>query len=283
MKKYLRFAIILAALMCFSSQDSMSEKEYSSPLAGQSGNSAPGFPDEFNYLWPPSARDRSPNLLWRKIQWEWKGGLVTENVWTEEKPENELVILVDEGGRGGQINSESSSYHYGMYKASIKASRKTESDSSDPKGVCNGFFVYWQGDSEDHFEEIDVEILSREPDYVYFTIWRGRKLFYAWREEHWVWSKKVKVRGRTDKAYHVYGFNWLPERVEFFVDNFEEPAAVYHESDEEGQHIPSHPATLIINNWTGEKYWSGDPPGRDRKMHVEWVNHIPLLEEMNSD
>lgn len=276
MKKYVGIAFILAALICLASQDSVSENEYSSSLARQPASSAPGFPDEFDYLWSPSARECSPNFLWRKIQWEWKGGLVTENVWTKEKPESRLVILVDEDGRGGQINSESSSYHYGMYKASIKASPKTEPDPSDPKGVCNGFFVYWQGDSEDYFEEIDIEILSREPDYVYFTIWRGRKLFAPWLKEHWIWSKKVKARGRTDKAYHVYGFNWLPDKVEFFVDDFQEPAVVYYESDEEGQHIPSHPATLIINNWTGAKYWSGNSPGRNTKMLVEWADHIPL-------
>ncbi|UCC39259.1 MAG: glycoside hydrolase family 16 protein [Candidatus Aminicenantes bacterium] len=270
-------------------------------------NSAPGFPDEFDYVWHQTSTEYSPNLLWEKVQKKWMGGLSTENVWSENTEDrsihfrgnklghqndkfapwpnrmqpkiDRLVIQLNEDGRGGQIKSTSPSFHYGFYKASIKASQMTECDTSNLKGVTNGFFVYQPGATDDYFEEIDVEILSREPEYVYFTIWRGRKLFNPWRKTHWKWSKKVKVGRRTDRAFHSYGFKWLPDRIEFYVDNFREPKVVYHESDDKSaQHIPNQNAYLIFNNWTGSKYWSGENPQKIEKMFIDWVDYSPLEE-----
>jgi len=279
-------------------------------------NSAPGFPDEFDYSWPASTDEISPNGLWMKRQKDWMGGLSPKNVWTsriinakrpytQRKPyqgfikakdlvewnnetketdvlfskifDRKLVLLVDEEGLGAQINSLEPSFHYGLYKSSIKASPKTQSDPEDPKGVCSGFFVYWPGQSDDYFEEIDVEILSREPEYVYFTIWRGRKLFSPKRKTHWKWSKKVMLQDRSDQYFHTFGFKWLPDRVEFYVNDFKSPMCVYRESDDKSaQHIPLNPAYLILNNWTGSDSWSGSNPQEIEMTYVDWIDYIPL-------
>lgn len=278
-------------------------------------NSAPGFPDEFDYEWHPYDVQISPNLLWKKRQKDWQDGLSQNNVWTSEAEketvhvktreafpnflekneitdkqndsekdyaysqalDRNLILLVDEEGRGAQINSLEPSFHYGLYQSSIKSGPKTPCEPQDPKGVCTGFFVYRTGPHEDYFEEIDIEILSREPEYVYFTIWRGRKLFSPHRKTHWKWSIKVKLKGRADEYYHTYGFKWLPDRIEFYVDDFNEPAAIYNESDDRTAHnIPEYPAYLMLNTWSGSTAWSGNHPNKKEMTYVNWIDYIPL-------
>lgn len=237
-----------------------------------------GFIDNFDYDWPSKSKKISPNGLWNKIQalnWGWNDGLTSKNAFTINEPFSQLCLQVKKNGRGAEIDS-TSKYHYGLYKAKIKASKSTKK-ILNPSGVCNGFFVYWQ-ENDAVFEEIDVELLSKDPRYVYFTIHRGKSLFNPPKEENWSTSSgPIRVKGkRPDKDFHEYGFKWLKDRVEFFIDDFSKPVWVYKESDDpSSQHIPSNPATLIFNNWTGAINWTGSNPKKIRKMYVDWVEYIP--------
>lgn len=244
-----------------------------------SNKNAPGFFDDFNYDWPRKSEKDSQNGLWRKIERKWNDGLVTKNVFTINGSLHQLCLQVKKNGEGAQIDSVLSNYHYGLYKAKIKASESTRNIFTN-RGVCNGFFVYW-GKNDYYFEEIDVEILSKKTRHVYFTVHRGKDLFNPPLPENWSESSgPIRVKGkRTDKDFHEYGFKWLKDRVEFFIDDFSEPVWTYYESDDlSAQHIPSNPATLILNNWTGEMGWSGLNPKKLRKMYVDWVEYTPEIQ-----
>lgn len=64
--------------------------------------------------------------------------------------------------------------------------------------------------------------------------------------------------------YHEYRFDWLPDRIEFYLDG------VYIWTMTEG--VPDQPGRLFINHWSnGDKLWSGGPPKQDAVMTVSYV------------
>ena len=183
-------------------------------------------------------------FTWNKIDWDGadkNSGLYNKNVLIEN---NNLVLSLHEGsGIGSQVESVASNYHYGQYTATIKAVPPTIS----PEGVCQGFFYYHDDNSE-----IDVEILSKDPGFVYFTV-QGGEYF------------RILVPNQSTQ-YHEYGFSWTNDQVEFLLDG--EVVATTKEN------IPDKPGYIILNNWSGVPDWSGYPPQGDRMldMYVQSVS-----------
>ena len=234
-------------------------------------------------------------ITWNKMNWTWQNGLFPTNVFPNG---SDLVLRVkDASGIGAQANSVTADYQYGEYTAEIKPAQATSAcpwNSSD--GVAQGFFYYW-GESDEIFQEIDVEILSRDPNAVHFVVHHnGAKRHF-----------RAEV-GDQANQYHEYGFLWLADRVEFlfngavaqgrFIDttnpgdacsgwNFENPggplqAAIVTAADIT---VPARPGTLILNHWSGNPGWSGIPPsqGFDRDMRVRSVSYQLFECSTNAD
>ena len=179
-------------------------------------------------------------ITWNKIDSGWEGGLDSTNVSVDS---GNLVLRVDSGtGIGAQVNSPEV-FHYGYYSAEIKAAAPT----TGPEGICQGFFYYFDDNSE-----IDVEILSAEPGYVNFVV-------HGVDRDHF----KIEVPNQ-DTEYHEYGFDWQAGRVDFYLDGGIVATTT--------QDIPSQVGTLIINAWSDEDDWAGRAPqDADRVMHVRDV------------
>lgn len=132
--------------------------------------------------------DLSNKIKFNKIDWKWQAGLHSKNVFMNN---NELVLRVEDStGIGAQLNSKST-YRYGMYKVLMKASPETEK-----AGVCSSFFYYW-GESDTIYQEIDIEILSRERNLVHFTVHCNQKKNHL--------SAMLKNRGHNIIYTHLSG------------------------------------------------------------------------------
>ena len=220
--------------------------------AGQQGNCPADclnmgeFLDEFEYTFNTMV---APTGLWSKATHEWHCQLDEDMVATQG---GNVVLTVSGGGeKCAQIDSVSTDLFYGSYRASIKTSPNS--------GTCGAFFFWGQGN-----DEIDIEILSLEKDI-------HRVHFVAHPSGEPCGSPTHKCYDMaTDPSdgFHTYGFDILPEKVIFFVD--EQPV------EEITTNIPDAPGNLIISNWTGNEVWTGVPPTQDSHMEVEWIEYVPL-------
>jgi len=196
-------------------------------------------------------------LIWNKIDWGWQNGLAARNI----TQGGSLVLSVEPTtGIGSQV--ENAGHGFGFYSAMIKSAPATLA----PEGVCHGFFYYGRSD----LEEIDVEILTAKPGYVYFIVQGGEKF-------------RVAVPDQATQ-FHEYGFEWTSTSVKFYLDG--QPAVgdrvnpggtmapdIVQQTNVQAiayTNVPQVSGTLIINNWCGND-WAGYPPSSLKQVSVQDV------------
>jgi hypothetical protein len=65
-------------------------------------------------------------------------------------------------------------------------------------------------------------------------------------------------------GFHEYRFDWLPDRVVFYIDSSPVSTMVYS--------VPHDNGRLFLNHWSnGSPAWSGGPPRQDATMSVLYV------------
>jgi len=173
--------------------------------------------------------------------------------------------------RGGSVYTKRA-FSYGSYRAEFSV--------PDTGGLVCGFFTYHRSDDNAPSYEIDVEILTGEPEHnkVMFTTWNG------WLKGHDEWrndeihhdSNTVRVPGLDFRKLNTYGFDWSPGKVDFFVND----------SRVDGWSNDSVPQTIQkihLNIWTpvpttvdpGGWDVPGAPPTSDGKLTVDSVRFTP--------
>ncbi|RLG05157.1 MAG: hypothetical protein DRN68_09005, partial [Thaumarchaeota archaeon] len=202
--------------------------------------------------------------------------------------------------------------HYGKYEARLKAA-KCEND----EGVVTGFFTYWHGKdlnnngiTDNH--EIDFEILGASPYIVYMTIWTDQEdkigLCKVTRAVNLrtgeIWQTapedvcqaperypKLRPNGKLSQTipdfdasakYYVYGFEWLPDSVRFYIKDDDKEIELWKYTVPE--HIPTHKGKLMFNVWHTDNWCPEDkpcdlygkpkPPSNDAVLRVDWVKYI---------
>jgi hypothetical protein len=149
---------------------------------------------------------------------------------------------------------------YGSFRAAIKF--------SGTNGTCGAFFWY-----RNDTQEIDVEFLSKRPDTMNFVVHSP---------DSDLPSRSIKGSGdggvlqrshssttwqsiqQYPEGFHEYRFDWMPDRVEFFVDGYPAWATT--------DNIPNSPGHLALSHWSnGNPGWSGGPPMEDAVMTVGYV------------
>lgn len=147
---------------------------------------------------------------------------------------------------------------YGTFEARIR----TEAAS----GVNAAFFTYIGPVHEQPHDEIDVEVLTRDPGRVQFNTYRDGEPAHGLTVD-------LPDRGSAASDFHVYAFVWEEDRLRWYVDG-----VLLHEA--RGSDLPrsaqkiylSHWNTLTLTDWMGEFV----DPGRPLDMEVDWVSYTPL-------
>jgi hypothetical protein len=68
--------------------------------------------------------------------------------------------------------------------------------------------------------------------------------------------------------YHVYGFDWYPDHVNFFIDNMETPVCTSTSM------VPQGSCYLYLNNWVVKKVPANHGDGINTQ-YVDWVTVQP--------
>lgn len=141
--------------------------------------------------------------------------------------------------------------------------------TTNENGTCSAFFFY-QNDTQ----EIDVEILSAQ-QFGWMHQWpvnfvvqnttsplalNGSGPQSSNTEYHMV----KQPNGEVGAQYREYRFDWLPDRIDYYVDGWR--AYSFDEN------VPSTPGAVHFSHWSnGSPGWTHGPPEEDAVMTVAYV------------
>ena len=168
--------------------------------------------------------------------------------------------------RGAELRTHES-YLYGKFEARYKPAQG--------EGLVSSFFTYNDDNPNTPWSEIDIEILGVYDHVVDFNT-------ITWGQKSHIRQHYVPFNPHED--FHIYGFEWTPEYVAWFIDGDE----VYRQS---GEHIDSiHYSQKIMMNIWNPVYedWVGswNPEILPRFSYYDYVSYsayTPGEGDMGSD
>ncbi len=215
-----------------------------------------GFRDDFTTLDPNRwyVSDGWRNADWQACTWSSDMISVTGGI---------LELMIARGSQDsdeflcGEIQTHAV-LHYGTYEARIR----TDAAS----GINAAFFTYIGPVHEKMHNEIDIEILGRDPSEVQFNTYLDGKPAYGT-------VAALPDGGRANAEFRTYAFVWEEDRIRWFVDGI-----LVHEAT--GPSLPQEPQKLYISHWSTTVFvdWMGTfvDPGRPLVMELDWVSYTPL-------
>ncbi len=170
--------------------------------------------------------------------------------------EGKLVLMVRSTGNKdrpyicGEVQTKKT-HQYGTFEARIRTDRAS--------GVNAALFTYIGEVHKKPHDEIDVEILTRDPGKVSFNTFVSGKMHNG---------QTVPVTPAADKVFHTYSVIWEPEQIRWFIDG-----ALMHETT--GKVLPQNAQKLYLSHWSSGTLtdWMGPfkDPGRPLQMEIDWI------------
>lgn len=127
---------------------------------------------------------------------------------------------------GGEYRSDAF-FGYGKFEVCMKAIKND--------GVVSSFFTYTGPSDRNPWDEIDIEFLGKDTSKVqfnYFTDGVGGH------------EKLYDLGFDASKEFHIYGFEWLKDKIIWYVDD----EAVFTATE----NLPVTPGKLMVNAWCGK-------------------------------
>lgn len=133
-----------------------------------------------------------------------------------------------------------STYKYGRYTVRFQA--------SDVNGTISSFFTYTGPHEGDEWDEIDIEILGKDPTKLQVNYWRDG-------HEH---PTFIDLGFDASEDMHTYAFVWHPEYIKWFVDG-KLVHTVTENNESDNDSLPVNAGKIMLNLWaaTGIDSWSG--------------------------
>lgn len=132
-------------------------------------------------------------------------------------------------------------FGYGTYEIRMKAAAGS--------GLNTGFFTYIGATDKQPHDEIDFEVLGKNPSKVQLNQFVDGKNVGA--------QKLVDVAGGADKDFHDYAFVWEKERIRWYVDG-----KLMGEATDPAK-IPTHPSKIFASIWGSDTLTSWMGPFSD--------------------
>jgi beta-glucanase (GH16 family) len=219
----------------------------------------PAFADDFLPGWETN------QCSWRIATWKQNGTAMSlERCRTDGQGMLVQTVLPGEPSRGGSLQTNRE-FPYGRWVARLKP-------SSVP-GVNNSMFTKdWDdlttpNDEHDgNKAEVDIEFLTST-----FGTGRGKvHLAIHLKDKPRFFEKEADLNFNPSDAFHVWGFDVLPDRVVWHVDGKELHTWMIPPG------ITIEPAyEFFFNSWTMVK-WIEGPPKEAAQYLIDWVKFYPL-------
>jgi hypothetical protein len=204
----------------------------------------------------------SSNSRWGRLSWNWATCPLYPSLASTSNSNLKLQVPGNLQKKGTQIETVRQDYWYGSYRSKIKAGAHSGNQlGSNPQGTVNGFFYYNSATEQ----EIDVEILTNEH--------QSKKVHFVTHPGNY--NITYTLGSDPTSTFIEYGFDWYVNKVDFFVNG------VKVASQPNG--VPSAKGKIILNHWTGNPVWGGNPPPTVSNMNVDYVWHAPFLLVTNPD
>lgn len=150
-----------------------------------------------------------------------------------------LVLKVDPpvGNTVGssQLSSRRQDILYGTFRSAIQMPKES--------GSCVGFFSYFNDT-----EEIDIEYIGQNSDMLYLSSKRTNPRDHSMDIDY----LNYVYKSGTLSDYHDYRFDWMPGKVDFFVDGKQLYTA--------NRYSPTAASRMMLMNWgNGDVDWSSLP------------------------
>ncbi|EAX91787.1 Glycosyl hydrolases family 16 protein [Trichomonas vaginalis G3] len=217
----------------------------------------------------------------------WYHGVVEFNVNENDNDITALKLTWNSSAGAGTtpaVNMQTQNrYRYGHFETKMR----TPDTSSDPTtGVVSSFFTYWKPKAQDEnhdgvedVAEIDFEFLAGNPHQIHLTVHVGNNWPYLskiyrvvdlqkglvtrtediFKNATHEYTKDIrersfpktipKIESYSSVDYHVYGFDYFPNRVEFWVKINSQKILLWNVTEK----IPFLPMHMFANLW-----WTND-------------------------
>ncbi|CUH54419.1 family 16 glycosylhydrolase [Shimia marina] len=146
--------------------------------------------------------------------------------------------------------------HFGRYEASIRPAKGA--------GLVTGFFTYTGPHYGTRHDEIDIEFLGQDTT----------RLNIAWFVDGKLYDRKVDLGFDAAQTLRSYAFDWLPDRLRWYVDG-----TLLFEVTEEEAPLPKVPGFLFANLWAADTpltHWAGTAQtGTHAKAFVGHMSFTP--------
>lgn len=193
----------------------------------------------------------------------WSNGPWMANDWRASEVEltpDGLALHLREGRSGSEFELAGAEirtldfYRYGYFEIRMKVPR-------DP-GVLIGVFTYADRAGKVRPNEIDIEILGRSTRVAELTIHENGRATH----------KKIALPFDSAEDFHIYGFDWQPEYVRWYVDG-----RLIHEETGTAARNLVRPQQFIVSVWATRELsaWAGklDVSRAPWRMDVSCVAH----------
>jgi beta-glucanase (GH16 family) len=150
-------------------------------------------------------------------------------------------------------------YLYGYFEARLRMPRGP--------GLVAAFFSFARPGDRETQNEIDVELLGRDPSIVELTYHVGNLA-----------TREIVTTGfDASLDFHTYAFEWRPDSIHWYLDN-----QLVHTSDEDQVRALVHPQRIELSLWNSDQLprWLGsiDHAQAPWRMTVACVAYAPRYE-----
>ena len=221
----------------------------------QDVQSAPSFVDNFSnfdrsrwYVSDGWSNGAHQNCIWSKDLVRLSDGVLSLGF--------EKRKLKDRDFACGEIQTKQR-YGYGVYEARMK--------TGTGSGLNAAFFTYIGPSDKQPWDEIDFEVLTKDPSKVQVNSYIQGKPKNG---------KLVDVEGGADKGFNDYGFVWEKNRLRWYVNG-----KLVNEVTNPDE-LPRHSQKIFFSLWGSDKLtnWMGafTDPGSKVTMEVKRVAFTAL-------
>lgn len=206
--------------------------------------------------------------IWRIAEWEEHGGQTGRDRCYVKDGNLNMILKNNNGQILSSAIETKQRFLYGRWEANIKP-------SSVP-GVLNSFYTIDWTDAlgrEGTKQEIDIEFLTytfgENKGEVHFAV-------HSHGMKSWASYDQIKLDFNPSEDFHVWGFNVLPDKIEWFVDN----KILYTYLYKDHEIKIDAPYQIKLNAWT-QRDWINGPPksGVESVYLIDWIKFTPFSEE----